>query len=70
MNKKPSALDEFILQKMAIDQSLKLLQALSNEHFNVAPDEVKWADAGSLAHVAALLKEITNFIGIETEQDL
>ena len=31
---------------------LARLTALSDDHFNVAPDEVTWGDVGSLAHYA------------------
>jgi hypothetical protein len=36
------------------------LQALSADHFGVAPDEVTWSHVGSLEHYAELLKRITD----------
>jgi hypothetical protein len=39
---------------------LARLQALSDDHFNTHPDEVNWADVGTLEHYASLLKRITD----------
>jgi hypothetical protein len=36
------------------------LQALSDDHFNCAPDEAGWAMVGTLEHYASLLKRITD----------
>ena len=59
MNRR-TALDAFIAKKAEIDTMLARLTALSEVHFNVAPDEVTWGDVGSLAHYAELLKRITD----------
>ena len=40
--------------------SLARLQALSDDHFNCAPDEAGWAMVGTLEHYASLLKRITD----------
>ncbi len=48
-----TALDDFIAKKCEIDTMLERLTALSGEHFNVAPDEVTWADVGTLANYAS-----------------
>ena len=53
-----TALDAYIARKAEIDTMLARLTALSDEHFNVAPDEVTWGDVGTLAHYAELLKRI------------
>jgi hypothetical protein len=37
-----------------------VLQALSDEHFGYAPDDVTWSHVGSLEHYAELLKRITD----------
>jgi len=50
----------FIARKTEIDTMLDRLKALSDDHFNAAPDEVTWADVGTLAHYAELLKRITD----------
>ena len=55
-----TALDAYISRKAEIDTMLARLTALSDEHFNVAPDEVTWGDVGTLAHYAELLKRITD----------
>jgi hypothetical protein len=54
------ALAAFVARKAEIDAMLARLQALSDDHFGVAPDEVTWGDVGSLEHHAALLKRITD----------
>ena len=55
-----TALDAYIARKTEIDSMLARLAALSDDHFNTAPDEVTWADVGTLAHYAELLKRITD----------
>ena len=54
------ALAAFVSKKAEIDAMLARLQALSADHFGVAPDEVTWSDVGSLEHYAELLKRITD----------
>jgi hypothetical protein len=39
---------------------LKRLTELSDDHFNVRPDEVTWGHVGTLEHYAELLKRITD----------
>lgn len=55
-----TALDAYIAKKTEIDTVLAHLTALSDDHFNVAPDEVDWGHVGTLAHYAELLKRITD----------
>ena len=55
-----TALDAYIARKAEIDTMLARLTALSDDHFNVAPDEVDWGHVGTLAHYAELLKRITD----------
>ena len=55
-----TALDAYIARKTEIDTMLARLTALSDEHFSVAPDEVTWADVGTLTYYAELLKRITD----------
>lgn len=55
-----TALDAFIAKKSEIDPMLTRLAALSDDHFNVAPDAVTWGDVGTLTHYAELLKRITD----------
>ena len=55
-----TALDAYIAHKAEIDTMLARLTALSDEHFNVAPDEINWSHIPTLAHYAKLLKRITD----------
>jgi hypothetical protein len=55
-----TALDAYIAHKAEIDTMLARLKALSDDHFNVAPDEINWGHVGTLAHYAELLKRITD----------
>ena len=55
-----TALDAYIAKKNEIDTMLARLTALSDDHFNVSPNEVNWGHVGTLAHYAELLKRITD----------
>ena len=57
---KQTALEAFMARKLEIDTMLKRLMALSDEHFDVGPDEVNWGHVGTLAHYAELLKRVTD----------
>jgi hypothetical protein len=39
---------------------LTRLQALSDDHFGYAPDEITWCHVGTLGYYAELLKRITD----------
>ena len=54
------ALAAFVAKKQEIDAMLVRIAALSDEHFQVAPDDVTWGHVGSLDDYAALLKRITD----------
>jgi len=56
-----NALAAFIGKKAEIDAMLARLQALSDDHFNVSPDDVGWGHAGSLGHIAERLRELCAF---------
>ncbi|MFC3119855.1 hypothetical protein [Jhaorihella thermophila] len=56
-----AALAAFVSRKAEIDGMLARLQALSDDHFNVGPDEVNWSHVGSLGHIAERLADITAF---------
>mgnify|MGYP003478123646 FL=1 len=58
--KNQKALEAFVARKADIDGMLARIAALSEDHFNVAPDQVTWGDVGSLSHYAELLKRITD----------
>ena len=55
-----AALSAFIAKKDEIDTMLARLQALSDEHFNAALDEITWGHVGDLGRYAELLKRITD----------
>lgn len=55
-----AALSAFIGKKAEIDAMLARLQSLSDDHFNCHPDEINWADVGTLEHYAEILKRITD----------
>ena len=57
----------FVARKAEIDAMLTRIQALSDDHFGVAPDEVTWGDVGNLGHYAELLKRITDMAFNEGE---
>ena len=62
MNSKQNdaALSAFIARKAEIDAMLARLNAISDDHFDCAPDEINWGHVGTLAHYASLLKQITD----------
>jgi hypothetical protein len=62
-----TALDAYVAEKTEIDTMLARLKALSDDHFNVAPDEINWGHVGTLAHYAELLKRITDSTSKEGE---
>jgi hypothetical protein len=53
------ARNAFISAKADIDTMLERLTALSGDHFETNPDEIKWGDVGTLNHYANLLRQIT-----------
>lgn len=55
-----AAIAAFMVRKAEIDSQLARLQALSDEHFNVSPDDVHWGHVGDLSRYAELLKQITD----------
>ena len=54
------ALAAFVSKKAEIDAMLTFLQALSDDHFGYAPDEITWGHIGTLEHYAELLKRVTD----------
>ena len=54
------ALAAFVQKKAEIDTMLARLQALSDDHFDYAPDDINWNHVGTLEHYAELLKRITD----------
>lgn len=62
-----TAIDAFISAKLEIDNMLERLKALSDDHFNSNPDEINWADVGTLDHYRAKLREICDSVFQEGE---
>ena len=54
------ALAAFVSKKAEVDAMLTRLQALSDDHFGCAPEDVTWSHVGTLEHYAELLKRITD----------
>ena len=54
------ALAAFTAKKQEIDAMLARIAALSDDHFDVMPDDVSWGHVGTLEDYAALLKRITD----------
>ncbi len=61
------AMDAFLAKKAEVDERLARLQALSDDHFEVAPDEVTWSNVGDLGRYAELLQQITDIAFREGE---
>ena len=64
---KEQALDAFIAKKAEIDAALTRLQALSDDHFDYAPDDITWSHVGTLQYYTELLKRITDMAFNEGE---
>ena len=58
--RKIEAIDAFTARKAEIDELLARLAALSDDHFNVAPDAVNWGHVGTLDYYAARLRELSD----------
>ena len=54
------ALEAFMTAKFQIDAMLERLKALSDDHFDAHPDEINWADIGTLNHYAGQLRQISD----------
>lgn len=61
------ALAAFVGRKAEIDAMLARLQSLSDDHFDVGPDEVTWSHVDHVAHYADLLRQITDMAFNEGE---
>ena len=61
------ALAAFVARKVEIDAMLARLQSLSDDHFEVHPDEVTWGHVGDLGRYAELLEQITDIAFNEGE---
>ena len=64
------ALDAFLAAKADIDTMLSRLLALSDDHFETHPDEITWAEVGTLNHYVSLLRQVTDSAFKEGEHTL
>ena len=55
-----TALDAFLASKAEIDALLERLVILSANHFETHPDEIDWGHVGTLNHICARLRDITD----------
>jgi hypothetical protein len=63
MRKSPDnseAFAAFIAHKSEIDTILARLAALSADHFNRAPDDITWANVGTVGSYLKGLREVSN----------
>ena len=54
------AIAAFIARKIEIDAILARLTELSAEYFNVTPDDVTWADVGTLGSYLEGLRRVSD----------
>lgn len=59
------ALDEFIGTVAAIEEKLEALKLHVENHMDTSPEEINWGHVGSAKHLLTLLKEASEFAGIE-----
>jgi len=62
------ALAAFMTNKDQIDQLLAALKNLSDEHFNVSPEDVNWGHVGSQSYWLERLQQVARFAGILPEE--
>ena len=55
-----TALDAFLAAKAKINALLERLAILSAAHFETHPDEIDWGHVGTLNHICARLRDITD----------
>jgi hypothetical protein len=61
------ALTAFVTRKAEIDAMLERLAAFSDDHFDLAPEDVNWGDVANLGYVLEKLREASDFIFQEGE---
>ena len=57
---KRTAIDAFLEHKATIDQELKMLKAMADDHFETNPDELNWTDVAELERIAQELSVIND----------
>ena len=61
------ALAAFVARKAEIDAMLERLAGLSDDHFDLAPEQVSWGDVANLGYVIEKLRQASDFIFQEGE---
>ena len=62
-----AALAAFITRKAEIDAMLERLAGLSDDHFNLALEDVTWGDVGNLGYVIDRLRQASDVLFQEGE---
>ena len=65
VNGNEKALNAFVGTMAVLEEKLDALKAHIENHMDVAPEEVNWGHVGSAKHLLTLLKEASEFAGIE-----
>ncbi len=60
MSQQAQALQEFITFKSEFDQLLNRLKTLSDNHFEIDPDDINWANVGDLNYYIKELQKISD----------
>lgn len=66
-NSQQQALDAYIEKVANIDAMLKRLQGACDDHFHANPDDIIWADVGTVAFIEESLKRLTDSVFKEGE---
>ena len=59
-------LDEFIGTMAALEEKLDALKAHIENHMDTSPEEINWGHVGSAKHLLQLIKEASEFAGVES----
>ena len=54
------AVDAFIARKAEIDTILERLRGLSDDHFDLAPDDITWGHVGQLDRYIGILRDLSD----------
>lgn len=60
------ALNEFVGTMAALEEKLDALKAHVENHMDTSPEEINWGHVGSAKHLLQLIKEASEFAGIES----
>lgn len=66
---KEKALDTFCHHLASARELMTMIRRHLDDHMEVGPDEVTWADAGSAAHVVEELKDVARFLNLIDEEE-